>query len=275
MTSPLISAPELRTVLASSPRGRVSVLDVRHRLGGPPGFEEFARGHLPGAAYVDLDRDLADPPGAGGRHPLPTPERFEAAMSAAGVSTDRPVVVYDDWSGRAAARCWWLLRYFGHPDVRVLDGGWSVWEADGGGVETGAGFTGRPGKLALEPGQLPTLEAENVLDFAGRGLLLDARDRQRYAGAVEPLDPVAGHIPGAVNMPTGRNLTKRGTFRDDLAEVYPDADEVAVYCGSGVTATHDILALASIGRPAALYAGSWSGWISDPARPVATGDRPG
>ncbi len=119
------------------------------------------------------------------------------------------------------------------------------------------------------------MDADDVLDFARRGLLLDARDRERYDGTVEPLDPVAGHIPGAVNMPTGRNLTKQGTFRDDLAGVYPDADEVAVYCGSGVTATHDILALASIGRPAALYAGSWSGWINDPARPVATGDRPG
>ncbi|HEU4568578.1 MAG TPA: rhodanese-like domain-containing protein, partial [Marmoricola sp.] len=126
MTDPLVRADELRSLI-----GAVTVLDVRYRLGGPSGLPEFAAGHVSGAAYVDLDRDLAGPPGNGGRHPLPDPARFAAAMRAAGVSGSRPVVVYDDWGARAASRCWWLLRHHGHDDVRVLDGGWPAWVAAG------------------------------------------------------------------------------------------------------------------------------------------------
>ena len=268
--SPLISASELLATLDD-----VTVLDVRYRLGGPPGQDEFAAGHIPGAAYVDLDQDLADPPGGsdgtGGRHPLPEPFRFVGAMRAAGVSNRRPVVVYDDWQGRAAARAWWLLRHYGHHDVRVLDGGWSAWQAAGGEVSSEAAVIA-PGDFSGAPGHLLTVTADEVLDFAGT--VIDARNPERFRGDEEPVDPVAGHIPGAVNVPTGANVDEQGSFRSpaELAEAYPDGD-VAAYCGSGVTATHDLLALAIQGREGTLYPGSWSEWVnqSGPDRPVATG----
>jgi thiosulfate/3-mercaptopyruvate sulfurtransferase len=267
MASPLVPADELRSVL-----GSVTVLDVRYRLGGPPGLDEFSAGHVPGAAYVDLDRDLADPPGAGGRHPLPDPERFAAAMRAAGVSSARPVVVYDDWAGRAAARCWWLLRHHGHDDVRVLDGGWPAWRAAGGVVETGRPDA-EPGDFTAAPGRLPVLDADDVPGFAG--VLVDARSPERYRGEVEPVDPVAGHIPGAVNVPTESNLDADGRFlpAGELRAAYglEDGREVAAYCGSGVTACHDLLALAVVGVEGRLYPGSWSGWVTDPSRPVERG----
>lgn len=270
MNSPLVSVAELQSLL-----GEVSVLDVRYRLGGPPGTEEFARGHVPGAAYVDLDLDLADVPGGpdgrGGRHPLPEPFRFVGAMRAAGVRNDRPVVVYDDWQSRAAARAWWLLRHYGHEDVRVLDGGWAAWTGAGGEVSTEA-VTPEPGDFAGAPGHLDTLDADEIAGFAGT--LVDARNAERFRGDEEPVDPVAGHIPGAVNVPTGANLDESGRFlsRDELAALYPDG-EVAAYCGSGVTATHDLLALAVAGRNGALYAGSWSEWVNPegPERPVERG----
>lgn len=262
--SPLISAAELAECLDG-----VTVLDVRYRMGGPGGPEEYAGGHIPGAAYVDLDRDLAGPPGSAGRHPLPQPGRFVEAMRAAGVSNGRPVVVYDDWAGRAAARCWWLLRHYGHQDVRVLDGGWPAWQRDGAAAQQGLTVVSA-GDFAGTPGRLPTLTADEVLGFAGT--LVDARAPERFRGEVEPVDPVAGHIPGAVNVPTTMNLNQDGTFRgpEELRAGYP-AGPVAAYCGSGVTATHDLLALAVAGVEAVLYPGSWSEWVSDAARPVATG----
>jgi thiosulfate/3-mercaptopyruvate sulfurtransferase len=258
----------------------VTVLDVRYEMGGPPGRGEFVRGHVPGARFVDLEADLADPPadppGPGGRHPLPDPERFAAAMRRVGVSSGRPVVVYDDWQGRAAARAWWLLRHHGHSDVRVLDGGWAAWQAAGAPVEAG-----EPERDADEgdftvsggPG-MPVVHADDVL---GVGVLVDARAPERFRGEIEPIDPVAGHVPGAVNVPTTTNLDQHGRFRDGevLRALYAAAGvtgqrDVAVYCGSGVTACHDILALAAAGVPAALYPGSWSEWVSDPGRPVET-----
>lgn len=267
MSGPLIDVTELRGVL-----GSVTLLDVRYRMGGPPGAAEHAAGHVPGAAYVDLDLDLAAPPGDRGRHPLPEPFRFVNAMRAVGVRNDRPVVVYDDWAGRAAARCWWLLRHYGHPDVRVLDGGWAAWREAGGVVETGAQPV-EEGTFAGAPGHLPVLDAGDVLSFAGT--LVDARAPERFRGEVEPVDPVAGHVPGARNVPTETNLRPDGTFlpAGQLREHYPDG-AVAVYCGSGVTATHDLLALAVAGvdpTRTALYAGSWSEWVTDRDRPVATG----
>ena len=267
---PLTSPDELARDL-----GRVTVLDVRYLMGGPPGREQHAAGHVPGAAYVDLDEDLADPPGAGGRHPLPDPARFEGAMRRAGVRGDRPVVVYDDWQGRAAARAWWLLRHHGHRDVRVLDGGWTAWREDGHPVESGpvdvepGDFTvsDTPHAAAVGPDEVPHVE-----------VIIDARAPERFRGATEPVDPVAGHIPGAVNVPTTANLDERGRFLppERLREVYArvgadTASSVAAYCGSGVTAAHDLLAMEVAGISAALYPGSWSGWITDPARPVATG----
>lgn len=270
--SPLVGVAELRGLLEA---GRpVTVLDVRYRMGGPPGRAAFEAGHVPGAAYVDLDADLAGPPGTGGRHPLPAPGALEAALRRVGVREDRPVVVYDDWSGHAAARCWWLLRWAGHHDVRVLDGAWPAWAAAGGPVETGWSDP-QPGDVAVRPGGLPVVEADAV---PGVGVLVDARAAERWRGEVEPVDPVAGRIPGAVNVPTSANLAPDGRFRApaELAEVYrsvgavPGAD-VAAYCGSGVTACHDVLAMEVAGVRAALYPGSWSGWVADPARPVERG----
>ncbi len=271
MDSPLITAEQLRA------RPDVpTVLDVRHRMGGPPGREEFRRGHVPGAVFVDLDAELAAAPGRRGRHPLPDAAALTAAMRRAGVSDDRTVVVYDDWGGRSAARAWWLLRWCGHPDVRVLDGAWPAWVASGGPVETGDGAAPPPGTFTARPGALPVVEVADVTSVA---VLVDARAPERYRGESEPVDPVAGHVPGAVNVPTSQNLAPDGRFRPpaELAATYaavgavPGAD-VAVYCGSGVTAAHDLLALELAGVRAALYPGSWSEWITDPARPVATGD---
>ncbi len=274
MTGPLISVAELRSALQrSSPP---TVLDVRYRMGGPPGREQFLAGHVPGASYVDLDRDLAAPPGAGGRHPLPETALFAQAMRRVGVCGDRPVVVYDDWSGLAAGRAWWLLRFHGHHDVRLLDGGWSLWQRESGPTGTGESRVVE-GDFVARPGALPMVEADGVLDVP---VLVDARAAERYRGEIEPIDPVAGHIPGAVNVPTSCNLMEDGRFRsaDELRKLYaevgatPEAGEcgeVAAYCGSGVTAAHDVIAMEVAGIRAALYPGSWSDWVTDPGRPVS------
>jgi thiosulfate/3-mercaptopyruvate sulfurtransferase len=276
----LVSAPALAAERAGEPAP--VLLDVRWRLTGPPGIDSYREGHLPRAVFADLDRDLAGPPGPGGRHPLPEPAAFQAAMRAAGVSQDRPVVVYDDGDAMAAARAWWTLRYFGHRDVRVLDGGYRAWTGAGLPVTT-AGPVPEPGDFTAEPGHMPVLDAVGAQATARAGLLLDARAGERYRGETEPVDPVAGHIPGAVSAPTAGNANPDGTFRDpaELAELaarfaalgaVPGAESpVGAYCGSGVTAAHEVLALALAGIPAALYVGSWSGWITDPAHPVATG----
>ena len=201
-------------------------------------------------------------------------------MRAAGVRTDRPVVVYDDWQGRAAARCWWLLRWAGHTDVACSTGAGAPGRRPGARVASGAEQV-VPGDLVVRPGALPTVTATDELPdlVAGGGVVLDARDPARYAGEVEPVDPVAGHVPGAVNVPTGANLSEDGTFLDPaaLAQVYAAARDrpTAVYCGSGVTAAHDLLALEVAGLSgAALYPGSWSEWVRDPGRGVATGHDP-
>ncbi len=268
---PLVGVDELARLL-----GTVTVLDVRYRMGGGPmGPEEYAAGHVPGAAYVDLDTALAAPPGDRGRHPLPDTAVVEAAMRAAGVSGDRAVVVYDDWGGHAAARCWWLLRYHGHDQVRVLDGGWSAWTGAGQPVESGAGAESGGGDFTAVPGSMPVVTADDVRSV---DVLIDARAAVRYRGETEPIDPVAGRIPGAVNVPTALNLVDDGRFRpaDELRGLYAavgatDGASVAAYCGSGVTAAHDVLALEIAGVAAALYPGSWSEWITDPTRPVETG----
>jgi thiosulfate/3-mercaptopyruvate sulfurtransferase len=285
----LITAPELAGlpgVTLAGPGGRpeapgnLTLLDVRWRLGGPPGRELYDAGHIPGAAFVDLDTDLAAPPGAGGRHPLPATADFERAMQRAGVRDGRPVVVYDDADSTAAARAWWLLRYFGHPSVRVLDGGFQAWSAGGYPVVT----TGQerpvtvPGRFTARPGHLGLLDADGAAALARDGVLLDARAGERFRGEVEPVDPVAGHIPGAVSAPTRENVTGDGLFldagalRERFAALGVTAGQpVTVYCGSGITAAHEVLALEVAGYQAALYPGSWSHWITDPERPVATG----
>jgi len=272
----LVLPAPLAEELASGPEP--VLLDVRWRLSGPPGLDSYRAGHLPGAVFVDLDRDLAAPPGPAGRHPLPDPAAFQEAMRAAGVSGDRPVVVYDDRDATAAARGWWLLRYYGHENVRVLDGGYQAWLAAGLPVST-ADPAGKPGDFTARPGHMPVLDAAGAESMARTGLLLDARAGERYRGERELVDPVAGHIPGAVSAPTAENVNPDGTFRDaaELAVRFAvlGADSqfstVGTYCGSGVTAAHEVLALALAGIPAALYVGSWSNWITDPARAVATG----
>jgi thiosulfate/3-mercaptopyruvate sulfurtransferase len=286
----LISVAELARLLASAGHAPV-LLDVRWRLAGPPGIESYQAGHLPGAVFVDLDRDLAAPPGPGGRHPMPSADLFQAAMRHAGVSGDSLVVVYDDADSAAAARAWWLLRYFGHPRVRVLDGGYAAWTRAGQPSAVSAQAGDGPqaphpkipaGDFTARAGNLPLLDAAGAADLARSGLLLDARSGERYRAEAEPVDPVAGHIPGAISAPTTDNVNPDGTFRPaaDLAARFAAlgaADGVAVgaYCGSGVTAAHEVLALSLAGLDAALYAGSWSEWITDPARPVATGEAPG
>jgi thiosulfate/3-mercaptopyruvate sulfurtransferase len=277
----LVTAESLAGELAAAPGAAAGtfpvVLDVRWRLGGPPGLDSYRQGHLLGAIFVDLDRDLADPPGVAGRHPLPDTAAFQAAMRAAGVGQDRSVVVYDDGDSTVAARAWWMLRYYGHPRVRVLDGGYRGWLSAGLAVTT-AEPAPAPGDFTARPGQMPVLDADAAGAMARSGLLLDARAGERYRGEKEPVDPVAGHIPGAVSVPTVGNLGPDGMFRDaaELAARFEalgarPGREVGAYCGSGVTAAHEILALALAGVPAALYVGSWSNWVADPGRPVATG----
>ncbi|WP_181764008.1 sulfurtransferase [Streptomyces albidus (ex Kaewkla and Franco 2022)] len=257
------------------------LLDVRWQLGGPPGRNEYEAGHLPGAAFVDLERELAGPAGEYGRHPLPDLDVFTEAMRRAGVLDARPVVVYDGGQGWGAARAWWLLRWAGHRDVRVLDGGLAAWD---GPLETGE-VTPERGDFTPEPGALPVLDAGQAAALARKGLLLDARAAERYRGEVEPIDPVAGHIPGAVSAPTTENVAgepAEGILRSpeelrarfQALGVRPDT-EVGVYCGSGVSAAHELLALEVAGFNAALYVGSWSEWSADESRPVATGPQPG
>ncbi|MBH5337391.1 sulfurtransferase [Streptomyces pactum] len=257
------------------------LLDVRWQLGGPPGYPEYRAGHLPGAVYVDLDRDLAGPPSAAGRHPLPELSVLTAALRRAGVTADRAVVVYDGGQGWAAARAWWLLRWAGHRAVRVLDGGLAAWTAEGGPLTTEEPDV-TEGDFTPVPGGMPVLTADEAAALARRGVLLDARAAERYRGEVEPIDPVGGHIPGARSAPTTENTGPDGRLLPAarLAGRFaglgagPGA-EVGVYCGSGVSAAHQVLALDVAGIPAALYVGSWSEWSADPSRPVATGPQPG
>ncbi|MET7856155.1 sulfurtransferase [Streptomyces sp. NPDC005318] len=272
---PIISASEYAS---ESAKARPPVLlDVRWQLGGPHGRTDYEAGHIPGAVFVDLDAELAGTPGSRGRHPLPDPEEFGAAMRRAGVCQDTPVVVYDGGQGWAAARAWWLLRWTGHADVRVLDGGLAAWAGELS-TETPAPAEGdfRPA-----PGALPLLDADGAAALARSGLLLDARAAERYRGDVEPIDRVGGHIPGAVSAPTSENTDGDGRFlpAEVLATRFKElgtdgVPEVGVYCGSGVSGAHEVLALAVAGIPAALYAGSWSEWSADASRPVTTGPDP-
>ncbi|WP_298456584.1 sulfurtransferase [uncultured Cellulomonas sp.] len=267
----------------------VVVLDVRWALGRSDGREQHAAGHVPGAVYVDLDTELAAPPSAAhGRHPLPPEADLQAAARRWGVRAGVPVVAYDAVGGMSAARAWWLLRWAGVADVRLLDGGLDAWVAAGGALEQGA-VTPEPGDVVLRPGALRTLDADAAAALAagrdtGRpgGVLLDARAGERYRGEVEPVDPRAGHVPGAVSVPTSGNLTADGRFAPDdalrtrfAAAGALDGRPVGVYCGSGVTAAHEVAALATLGIDAALYPGSWSQWSADPDRPAALGPEPG
>lgn len=277
VTCPLVDLATLRAELAG-PRPPV-LLDVRWRQVGRSVRDEYLTGHLPGAVWADLDADLAAPPGVGGRHPLPAPADAEAVFRRLGVRDGSPVVVYDDVEGSIAARAWWMLRWLGHADVRLLDGGLRAWESAGLPLEQGD-VVPAPGDLTARPGGMPVLDADDARALAREGVLLDVRAAERFRGEVEPLDPVAGHIPGARSLPTRDNAGPDGRFLDAAAlrqrfaaAGVADGVAVAAYCGSGVTAAHTVLALEVAGFPGTpLYAGSWSDWITDPDRPVATGE---
>jgi len=270
----LISAAELAAELEGPRPPRL--LDVRWALAKPDGRDEHATGHLPGAVYVDLDTELAaigDP--VAGRHPLPTRAALEAAARRWGLHDGDAVVVYDGGPSFGAARAWWLLRHAG-VDARMLDGGLPAWTAAGGALESGP-VSPAPGSISLDWGRMPVVDADGAAAWPESGTLLDARAGERFRGEVEPMDPVAGHIPGAVNAPTTANSTPDGAFHPaaELAARFGglvrDDAPVAVYCGSGVTAAHQIAALEIAGIPAALYPGSWSAWAHQ-GRPVAVGE---
>jgi len=274
--NPLISTEALAGALQSA-TDRPVIIDVTWNLTGPPGREAYDAGHLPGAYFVDLDTELAGPPGAGGRHPLPQASVVEAALRRAGVDADTPVVVYDAANSMAAARARWIFRYFGVRGVQVLDGGLAAWKEAGGEVTSEVPAEGH-GSFVASPGQVPMLDAEGAAAVAESGILLDARAPERFAGEVEPMDKVAGHIPGAVNAPTTANVDATGHFlpAEELRARFTGLGvstegETAVYCGSGVTAAHEALALEIAGFDAPVYIGSWSDWITNPSRPIATG----
>ncbi|NUP28847.1 MAG: sulfurtransferase [Nocardia sp.] len=274
MNAVLISAEDLR----ESTEKNLRLLDVRWQLGDPDGPQHYQDGHIPGAVFVDLDTELAALPSpARGRHPLPNPSRLQRCARSWGLCAGDPVVVYDAIGGMSAARAWWLLRWAGIADVRILDGGLPAWIRAGGELATGVEPDPAPGDIECEPGRLPVIDADAVARW--QGVLLDARAAEGYRGEQEQLDPRAGHIPGAISAPTSENLDPEGYFlpaellRERFGEI--GAAPVAVYCGSGVTAAHAIAALAVVGVQAALYPGSWSQWAHDPKRPVATGAHAG
>ena len=287
--APLVTAPWLRERLGEP---RLRVVDCRYKLGEPGAGERlYLEGHIPGAAHLDVDRDLAAPPGDRGRHPLPDPDAFAAAARHAGIGTDTLVVAYDEAAEGGAARLWWLLRHLGHDQVTVLDGGLRGWREEGGELQAGAEEI-EPGNFRAGEPETATATAEalaatlaEATEPAGGArrppIVLDARVPERYRGEVEPIDRVAGHIPGARNLPF-MELAPEGRFLrpDELRARFEQlgvqsGDDAVAYCGSGVTACVLVLAaeVAGIG-PTRLYPGSWSEW-SRRGMPVATGDGEG
>ncbi|MFT4050762.1 MAG: sulfurtransferase [Microbacterium sp.] len=282
MSDILITPAELAELLAQ--RDDVRILDVRWRLDRPDGRPEYLAGHIPGAVYVDLDHTLAahgQP--TDGRHPLPETSALQESARSWGIDDGDTVVVYDDLKSLSAARAWWLLTDAGVADVRILDGSLRGWSAAGYPLEEGT-VVPAPGSVTLRPGQLKRIDIDGAasLGAAADGILIDVRAAERYRGDVEPIDPRAGHIPGAINLPTTENVDAQGRFlpADELrarfaaAGVEPGAP-LGVYCGSGVTASHAYVALTLAGLDPQLYPGSWSQWSNHADRPVATGDQPG
>jgi len=276
---PLMDVPVLNARMESGQR--TVLLDVRWALGDPDGRLHYLDAHIPGAVYVDLPTELADPAEQGrGRHPLPALSRFQTAARRWGICNGDTVVAYDDAGNTSAARAWWMLRNAGFGNVCLLDGGLAAWRRAGlplqGGPEEAA-----PGDVLLTGNGMSTITAAQAAVWAEHGVLLDARAGERYRGEVEPVDPRAGHIPGAVSAPTTENLDGDGCFlpaqelRRRFARLGADRETpTAVYCGSGVTAAHQIAALEIAGIPAALFPGSFSEWSNDPSRPVVTGAAP-
>ncbi|HTK70066.1 MAG TPA: sulfurtransferase [Candidatus Eisenbacteria bacterium] len=285
MDAPLLVSCEWLAQRLDDPGLRV--VDVRwYLVDKNKGRSDYLEGHLPGAFFLDVDTDLAAPRGDGpGRHPLPAPERFAAAMSSAGIGSRTHAVVYDFGDGSIAARLWWLLRYFGHERVSLLDGGFKRWVAEGHPIETRV-TTYAPTAF------IPVPHPERVVDAAAiermrvdaRALVLDVRMAERYEGRREPVDPVAGHIPGAKNRPYPTNVRSAEDprflapeeLRKEFEQLGADrAERVACYCGSGVNACQSVFALELAGfQDALLYEGSWSDWCSVPTRAVGTGPEP-
>ena len=273
----LITAEQLSAALAG-PRPP-AILDVRWRLDQPDGRPAYLAGHLPGAIYVSLDDELSDHSRPGlGRHPLPSGAAVQAAAQRWGIRSGQPVVVYDDWNRAGSARAWWVLSAAGIPDVRILDGGLAAWTAAGGAVRSGPVQPGEGDVTVvhddLYAGGRPVLTADQVSAGAA-STVLDARAPERYRGEVEPVDPVAGHVPGARNLPSVALLDADGRFRSDaelagLAEQAGAGASTGVYCGSGVTASVVLAALSAAGIDAALFPGSWSQWSGE-GRPAAQG----
>lgn len=274
----LMNAAELIRRLDTG--ARTVLIDVRWALGDPDGHKHYLAGHLPGAVFGDMDAQLASHgQPEDGRHPLPAEADFAETVRTWGIDSGDTVVVYDDAGSAAAARAWWLLGYAGLKNIYLLDGGLAAWRAAGLPLASGE-VRAEPGDAVVHFGGKETIDADGAA--AWDGILLDARAGERYRGEVEPVDPRAGHIPGAVSAPTSGNLASDKTFLpvEELRERFAalgvaPKNPVAVYCGSGVTAAHQIAALEIAGFTAALYPGSWSAWSNQPTRPVATGDSGG
>jgi thiosulfate/3-mercaptopyruvate sulfurtransferase len=275
----LISVRELAARIESGMR--TVVLDARWTLAEPHGLDAYRGGHIPTAVSVDLEDELADHTATGlGRHPLPTEAAFTEAMRRWGIRAGDLVVVTDTTANQAAARAWWLLRHAGHESVLMLDGGIDAWVADGYPLETGENVP-EPGDATAHFGAMPVIDIGEAAAFSEHGVLLDARAAERYRGEVEPVDPKAGHIPGALSAPGTTTLDADGRFlpTDVLAARFAElgvrpGTPVAASCGSGVAASHLVAALAIAGVDAALFPGSWSQWSNDDTREVATGSAP-
>ncbi|QDW30239.1 sulfurtransferase [Arthrobacter sp. KBS0702] len=276
----LMTVAELKDRLDAGTR--TVLLDVRWALGDPHGREHYLEAHIPGAVFVDLATELAGPADPSrGRHPLPPLEQFQQSARSWGIRNGDVVVAYDNTGNLAAARLWWMLRNAGFPSVALLDGGLAAWRDAGFDVDSGEPVVER-GDVVLSDGAMPEIDAAGAATWSRNGLLLDARAGERYRGEIEPIDPRAGHIPGAVSAATTGNLAADGRFlpaaelRERFAALGVRAGvPTAVYCGSGVTAAHEVAALEIAGFSAALYPGSFSEWSNDPANDVVTGAAPG
>jgi thiosulfate/3-mercaptopyruvate sulfurtransferase len=281
--NPLVSTDWLAEHLRDAD---LRVVDVRWYLDpSRRGRDAYLQGHIPGAVFLDIEEDLSAPGGGrgrpAGRHPWPPAEQVARVMAGAGIGAGTRVVAYDDQAGATASRLWYLLRAYGHDDVAVLDGGIAKWTADGGPLEAAVP---RPARSVFEPRPRPgwVVTKAEMAGLPADALVLDARAGERYRGETEPIDPRAGHIPGARSAPFAGNLTAgphpvfrpAAELRDRYAALGAAGADPIVYCGSGVTACHDLLALHAAGLRGRLYAGSWSEWSADPALPVATGPEP-
>jgi thiosulfate/3-mercaptopyruvate sulfurtransferase len=279
LPGPLVDLAWLRAHLDDP---QLRIVDVRWALSGPPGRELYAAGHIPGAAFLDADRELSSPGEGPGRHPIPSSEKLSAVLGRAGIGDDHVVVAYDEGGGSIAARLWWLYRHFGHEGrCAILDGGLKAW------TDAGLPLVTEPPdhlRATWTPGParddvVGTDEVERLIAGGGT-LLLDARAAERYRGETEPIDPRAGHVPGAINAPWSGNVGEDGRFlpvdalRRRYAALGAGRRPVVAYCGSSLSATHDLLALSLAGIDGRLYEGSWSDWSSDPERPIAVGEEP-